>query len=262
MRLSFLNKPYPVICGIMAGQTPGELIAGARGAEDDGANGITVELFDLKPEFRNRESLKSVIDSVALPFMFCFYRNDRWGLKSDEERQEVLLAAADAGASMIDVMGDLYDPSPMEITHDRKAIARQKRLIDRIHKKGADVVMSSHMSCARTAEETAEHLASLEARGADVVKIVTRAETEEELAEAFRTTMLLRRELKVPFIHLCVGTFSRPHRFLCPLLGTSIFFAVHRRDPRYGFPQPTIRSMKKVLENIHWNIRDVSRMDQ
>ena len=29
MRLSFLNKPYPVICGIMAGQTPGELIAGA-----------------------------------------------------------------------------------------------------------------------------------------------------------------------------------------------------------------------------------------
>ena len=30
--------------------------------------------------------------------------------------REVLLAAAEAGASIIDVMGDLYDPSPMELT--------------------------------------------------------------------------------------------------------------------------------------------------
>ena len=37
MRLSFLHKLYPVISGIMAGQTPGELIAEARGAEADGA---------------------------------------------------------------------------------------------------------------------------------------------------------------------------------------------------------------------------------
>ena len=37
MRLSFLHKPYPVISGIRAGQTPGELIAEARGAEADGA---------------------------------------------------------------------------------------------------------------------------------------------------------------------------------------------------------------------------------
>ena len=98
MRLSFLHKLYPVISGIMAGQTPGELIAEARGAEADGAQGITVELKDLKPEFRNCDSLKGVIDSVSLPFMFCFYRNDMWKDSGDEERQELLLAAADAGA--------------------------------------------------------------------------------------------------------------------------------------------------------------------
>ena len=258
MRLSFLNKPYPVISGIMAGQTPGELIAEAKGAEADGAHGITVELFDFKPEFRNADSLKGVINSVALPFMFCFYRNDRWGTKSDEERQTLLLAAADAGASMIDVMGDLYDPSPREITYKAKAIAKQKRLIDRIHKKGADVVMSSHTQCVRTADETAEHLLSLESRGADVVKLVSTVDTEEELAEALRTTMLLRHELKVPFIHLCGGKFSRPHRFLCPVLGTSILFAVHRYDPRYGFVQPTIRAMKSVLDNIRWDINSLS----
>ncbi len=257
MRYSFLNRPYPVVCGIMAGQTPQELIVGARNAEFEGAQGITIELKDLKPEFRNQEALKSVIDSVNLPFMFCFYRNDMWEGLEDEGRQKVLMAAADAGAAMIDVMGDLYDPSPMEITHNPEAIARQKELIEEIHSKGAEVVISSHMKCSRTTEEVVAHLREVESRGPDVVKIVTTVNSEDELAEAFRTTMTLKRELKTPFIHLCNGKFSRPHRFLGPALGTSILFAVSHYEPRYAMGQPTIRSLRTVLDNLHWNINDV-----
>jgi hypothetical protein len=129
-RLSFLNKPYPVISGIIAGQTPQELVASARNSESEGAMGITIDLHDLKPEFRNSESFKSIINSVNLPFMFYFYRGDKWKKSSDDDRQEVLLAAAEAGASMIDVMGDLYDPSPKEITYSQNAIDKQKRLIE------------------------------------------------------------------------------------------------------------------------------------
>ena len=254
MRQSFLNKPYPVVAAIMAGQTPQELIAESRNAEFDGAQGVAISLADLKPEFRNQESLSGVISSVNLPFMFFFYRDT---VKDDDARQELLLDAADAGAAMIDVMGDLYDPSPMEITHNQSAIDKQRRLIDKIHAKGADVVISSHMQCARTAEQVVEHLREVEARGPDVVKIVTGVNTAEELAEAFRATMLLKRELKTPFIHLCNGTFSRPHRFLGPALGVSILFAVHRYEERYGMAQPTIRSMRAVLDNLHWNINDV-----
>ena len=158
---------------------------------------------------------------------------------------------------MIDVMGDLYDPSPMEITHNPDAIDKQKRLIDSIHAKGAEVVISSHMWSPRTTEQVVEHMRILESRGPDVVKIVTTVNTEEELAEAFRTTMTLKRELKTPFIHLCNGTFSRPHRFLGPALGVSILFAVHRYDTRYGMSQPTIQSVKAVLDNLHWNINNV-----
>jgi len=256
MRLSFLDKPYPVLTGIMAGQTPQELIAEARTAEFEGAKGIAIDLADLKPEFRNRDSLKGVVDSVSLPFMFFFYRADKWQGLDDDGRQEVLLQAVDAGASIVDVMGDLYDPSPMELSRNPKAIEKQMRLIDKIHSKGADVVMSSHMQCPRTAEQVLEHLRQGEARGADVVKIVTTVDTPEELAEAFRTTMLLKRELKKPFIQLCNGKFSRPHRFLCPALGVSIFFAVPRYEPRYGMGQPLVRSMKEVLDNLHWNIND------
>ena len=258
MRPSFLNKPYPVITGIMAGQTPQELIAEAKNSEFDGAQGIAIDLLDLRPEFRNPESLKSIIDSVGLPFMFYFYRNDKQQNLDDDARQEVLLAAADAGASMIDVMGDLYDPYPLELTYNPSAIEKQKRLIDKIHAKGADVVISSHMpSRSRTTEQVIEQLLEQASRGPDVVKIVTAVNTEEELAEAVRTTMMLKRELSIPFIHLCVGKFGRPHRFFGPALGVSILFAVHRYDTRYGMTQPTIQAMKAVLDNIHWNINDI-----
>jgi 3-dehydroquinate dehydratase len=258
MKFSFLNKPYPVITAIMAGQTPQELIATARNSEFDGAQGIAIGLEALKPEFMNPESLKSIINSVNLPFMFFFYRTGRGKDLSDDERQEILLSTADFGASMIDVMGDLYDPSPMEITHNQKAIDKQKRLIDKIHGKGADVVISTHMACSRTTEQIVEHMKVLEDRGPDVVKIVAGVNTEEELAEAFHTTMTLKRELKIPFIHLASGKFSRPHRFICPALGTSILFAVPNNFEHHeGLLQPTIKSMKAVLDNIHWNINDV-----
>ncbi|HOI56817.1 MAG TPA: type I 3-dehydroquinate dehydratase [Phycisphaerae bacterium] len=258
MRRSFLHQPPPVVTGIMAGQTPQELIAESRNAEFDGARGIAIDLADLKPEFRNADALRGIVEAVPLPFMFFFYRNDKWGASGDDQRQELLLAAADAGASMIDVMGDLYDPSPMEITHNAAAIDRQRRLIDIIHARGADVVVSSHMACARTTEQVVEHLLALKSRGADVVKLVATADTDEELAEALRTTIVLKRELKMPFIHLCNGRLSRLHRFFGPALGVSIAFAVHRYEPRYAMTQPTIRAMRAVLDNLHCHLDEAT----
>ena len=158
---------------------------------------------------------------------------------------------------MIDVMGDLYAPSPMEITYDQKAIDKQKKLIDKIHSKGADVVMSSHTDSYMNTEQVVEHLQELESRDPDVVKIVTKIDSEEELAEALHTTIILNKEIKKPFIHLCGGKFQRPHRFMGPVLGTSILFAVPDYSNRYSFFQPTIKSIKAVLDNIHWNINDI-----
>lgn len=256
-RLSFLNKPYPVITALLGRATPQDLIADVRKSETDGAQGIVISLDELKTEFRNPDSLRSIINSVNLPFMCCFYRSDKWGKDSDDERQELLLKAADAGTSMIDVMGDLFDPSPMQITHNQSAIDKQQRLIEKIHRKGADVVISSHMTCSRTTEEVVEHMRALEDRGPDVVKIVTVVNNEAELAEAFKTTMTLRHELKTPFIHLCNGSYGRPHRFICPTLGVSILFAVLSYSANSVKTIPTIKEMKTVLDTIHWNIKDI-----
>lgn len=262
MRHPFFSSRRPVIAGIMAGQTPAELIAEARNAEFEGAQAVAIDLADFKPEFRNTKSFKEVVEAVGLPFMFFFYRQDKWQSSDDGQRQEVLLAAATAGAAMIDVMGDLYDPSPLEITRKPEAVDQQRRLIDRIHAAGAQVVMSSHIQGPRTSEQVVEHLQEFERRGADVVKVVTVVDTQEELAEAIRTTMVLNRTLTKPFIHLCNGSFGRPHRFLSPILGGAIHFAVVRYEPRYQMGQPTIKAMRAVLDNIHWNINDIPAREQ
>lgn len=87
MKRTFLNQSHPVVTGIFCGQTPAELIAEARNCEFEGADGIAVELRDLKAEYRNAESLKSVVDAVNLPFMFVFYRNDTQQNLDDDARQ-------------------------------------------------------------------------------------------------------------------------------------------------------------------------------
>ncbi|NLB68867.1 MAG: type I 3-dehydroquinate dehydratase [Lentisphaerae bacterium] len=254
MRPSFLRERFPVLTGIFSGQTPEALIAAARNAEALGARGVAAELWDLKPEFRNGEVLRQVVESVALPVMFTFYRNDIWCDSSDEERQKLLLEAASAGAAMIDVMGDLYDPSQHEITYCKSAIQRQIELIEEIHARGAEVVISSHTSAARSCSEVVAQLQAFEERGADVVKIVTHVSTGDELAEAFKTTIKLKEVLEKPFIHLCSGPLSRPHRFVGPTLGTAISFGVVAYSAEYLYPQPTITALKNAFEAINWQL--------
>ena len=61
-RLFFQNPRATAITAIMSGQTPESLIAQSRSAEFDGADAIAIDLCDLLPEFRNRESLERVIN--------------------------------------------------------------------------------------------------------------------------------------------------------------------------------------------------------
>ncbi len=246
----------------MTRATPEELIAMIRGSEFDGADAITVDLCRLRGEFRNKESLQRIINSTMLPVMVVFYRNDTLHLtKTDEERQEILLAAAEAGASVIDVMGDLYDPSPREFTTNPEAIARQRELIARIHEKGAQVVMSSHMYEPRTPEDILAHLKEFERRGADILKIVTLADTEEDMLNAVRTMMLLRRERAKPYIFLCNGRYGRFLRFVGESLGVAITLGVYRYQVEMPQPQPTVSAMKTVFENMRFHVDSVDPVD-
>ena len=253
-RRSFMKHASgPIVSALFDRVTVDEYISACTQASMDGADGMAIGLGALKPEFRNRKDLERIISCVPRPFYVYFYRNDKWipeNNQDEDARQKLLLTAADAGAAMIDVMGDLYDPSPMEITRKPSAVRKQKKLIEKIHAKGAEVVISSHMKMFRSFEETLDHLQTLAERGADLVKIVTSIDTPEELAETLRTTVLLKKTMKIPFIHLCGGKYAKFHRFLCPSLGTFMSFAMVGYPGSTAVPQPRILDLKKVIETI------------
>ena len=98
----------------------------------------------------------------------------------DDELMNGLFLGLKCGATLVDVMGDTFCPAPEELTTNEEAIKKQMQFIDEIHKKGGEVLMSSHVYEFRPAERVLEMAVEQQRRGADIVKIVTGANTQEE----------------------------------------------------------------------------------
>lgn len=255
---SFLGKGGAVVSLLCRPTSVDHAVALARTAFDAGADGVTVELNDFPLADRTVEGFREIISSVQLPFMFTDYREDVFLGEDDEARMESLMTAAKAGAEFVDVMADLYCPSPFQIATDEKAVARQKKAIEAVHQLGAKVVMSSHiLDRARTADEVIAQLRMEEARGADIVKLVTMMNTREEFLEGVKSLTRLGSEMKTPWIYLGGGAYGRPHRFLGPHFGCAVEFAVHDYIPGTPYNQPTIANFKTAGAAIAWQMPEV-----
>lgn len=255
LKRSFVNRQEVAVSLLYKPHSAAEAIAVARSAEADGADGIAIEISRLPEEDRSFERFKGIINSVQLPFMFIDYRKDMICGDDDDARQVYLLRAADAGADVIDVMGDLYAPAPRELATDPAAIAKQKALIDDIHARGAHVLISSHATGEFVPpEDVLAIMKEQSSRGADILKVVTKVDTEEEFQEAVRTLLLLHKEIEKPFIYLAGGKFGKMIRYIGPKFGVAVEFGVHDYDSEGIYSQPTIRSFRKVLDNLHWTI--------
>ena len=253
-RSSFFNRQKVAVTALLSEQSVSDFIVQIRASEFDGADAFAAELKHLPLEERTEEHFKAMINATQLPAMFLSYRNDKFLGADDEARQKYLLLAAQCGAEVIDVMGDLYDPSEFELTRDAVAIKKQMKLIDEIHSIGSKVIMSSHMPVFRTKDEVLEHMLRQSERGADICKLVQGVNTPQELALAVETTMYLNEKLDKPFVHLCGGKYARPHRFMSAALGNSIVFAIHEyRAHQILGGQPPIRNYRAVIDNFGWS---------
>ena len=251
---SFFNREKAAVTLLSGVSSVEEMVALAKTAEEQGADAVAFEILNMPLEKRTVENFKTVIASASLPFMFICYRNDKFLGADDEARQEYLLRAAEAGAEVIDVMGDLYDPSPRELTHNEEAIAKQKALIEEIHKRGAKVIMSSHMQTFLPPQEVLAHMKEQASRGADILKMVIKVDTEEEMVQTMETFFLLKKEIKQDYVFLANGKFGTLVRYLGLKMGVSIEFAARGYWPVSGAVQPTVSSFKKVEEGLHWRL--------
>jgi len=252
---SFLTNGETSISLLCRPTSVDHAVALARSAYEDGADGVTIELNRFPVAARTVEGFREIVNSVRLPFMFTDYREDEFLGVDDEARMASLLTAAEAGAEFVDVMADLYCPSPFQIATDEAAVARQKETIAAVHKLGAKVIMSSHiLDRARTTEEVVAQLKMEEARGADIVKLVTMMETHVEFVEGVKTLATLGKEMKTPWVFLGGGAYGRLQRFLGPHFGCAIEFAVHEYEPGTPYNQPSIRNFKQASAAIRWQM--------
>ena len=254
MRPSFLRLQSPYLAAIIGAATPEEAIASILKCEHEGAEAFAVSLAAWERDKLTLEELSRVFHCTGRPMMPLCYRSGNLAADKvdDDARAELLLLAVAAGAAACDIMGDMYDPAPRERTRDKQAIEKQKHLIDRIHAKGAEVLMSSHAPNEfLTGEEIVEHLSDFVSRGADIPKIVVRADSDDEVIEAFRTTVLLKRELKAPFVHLCSGKYGRLQRYVAPSLGAALTFGM---ENSVQGPQPLVSSARAVLNELNWHM--------
>lgn len=246
-----LERP-PLFTAIFCDDSVERLSWQSKAAWYAGGDAVCADLKNLSREDRTPERIRVAMDATPLPTMVCLYRKDILDGGDDDARTKTLLAALDAGAACIDVLGDLFDPSPREWTRKPSAVARQKRLITRIHDAGAQAILSSHPLCFLEPEEVLAQLKDFEKRGADVVKLVQTADTEEEFLAAVRATLLCRRELKTPFVHLVSGAFGDLHRFLAPSLGVALTFATLDKRGDFPMPQPPLANLKGVFDNLRF----------
>ena len=248
----FSQQKLPMLVTSLTDATPPKTISTMRNAIYDGTDGFMLHMEMLNPEHFCETDLKTIIDYACdKPVYTMNYRRPN-DAKTDEQRIAEQLMAVRAGASMIDMMGDMFDPTPMELTQDRHVIARQQQVIDEVHGLGSEVLMSSHTWVFMTAEEILAHAKALESRGADFVKIAMCVHTEQEALDAIRSTALVTRALAVPFLHVCMGQYGKLHRAISPMLGSCFALCVQSYTEAAHREKPLLRAQRAVLENLDW----------
>ncbi len=250
MQNAFLDENAGLLTVILQCEELNVAISRIRNANCLGAEAYGVQIESLKPEYRNADVYKRLFKEMkGRPCYVTNYRGKNNLGKTDETLAQELLELSQCGAALCDVMGDLFCKHPEELTEDPVAIEKQMKLIDELHQQGSAVLMSSHIRKFRPAERVLEMALEQKRRGADIIKIVTGANSMEQQIENIRITDLLKRELGAPFLFLSTGECSI-HRRLGVKLGCCMGLCVYEHDEQSTATQPLLSTMKTVRDNL------------
>lgn len=250
MNKTFLNQNKPLLTVMLQCETPETAIGRIRNANGLGADAYGLQVESLKSEYHNPDTYKRIFAEMnGKPSYVTNYRGRSNEGKTDDELAAGLVVLAENGATLCDVMGDMFCRHPEELTEDEEAIQKQMQLIAKLHKAGAEVMMSSHILKFTPAERVLAVALEQKRRGADIIKIVTGAATMEQQIENLRITDLLKRELGAPFLFLSGGECTL-HRRLGMKLGCCMALCVYEHDALSTPAQPLLSTMKTIEDII------------
>ena len=250
MKPTFLSYEKPLLTVMVQANNPDRVEELIDASRPEGAEAFGMQLCRMKAEYRTRETYERLFRYASpLPVYVTNYRVAENTGKSDDELAEELLELAECGATLCDVMGDYFDPCVGELTMNDEAIEKQKRLIEALHARGAEVLMSSHIKKFTPAERVLEVAREHERRGADICKIVTGASTMAEQIENLRIIDLLKQNLSIPFLFLAGGE-SRILRRVGGEIGSCMYLCVHEYDQLATKVQPLTRDVKAIRDHL------------
>ena len=248
MKPTFLSYEKPLLTCMVQAETPErikELIT-----LSDGAEAFGMQFCRMKPEYRTEKTYRELFAAASpLPTYVTNYRYGYNEGKSDDALAEELLELAECGATLCDVMGDIFDKQEDEVARDMSAIDKQMKLIDELHARGVEVLMSSHVFRFTPAERVLEIALEHQRRGADICKIVTGASNMAEQIENLRIVDRLKQKLDIPFLFLSVGE-SHILRRIGSSLGNCMTLCVYEHDALATKAQPLLKDIKLLRNTI------------
>lgn len=250
MKKSFLNQEKPLLTVMLQYGNANATVGAVRNALACGAEAFGLQVECLSAEEQSIEGYKRIFSEMqGKPCYVTNYRNCSNEGKTDEQLAEEMLRLAENGATLCDVMGDMFCKHPEEITDDAAAIEKQMKYIDALHERGAEVLMSSHVLKYKSGEEVLKIALEQKRRGADIIKIVTFANNDEQQLENLKTTELLKRELGAPFLFLSGGECTL-HRRLGMRLGCCMALCVYEHYATSTPAQPLLRIAKTIRDDM------------
>ena len=156
MKRTFLKSDKPILTTMVQATNPDRIKELIDKATPAGAEAFGMQFEQMKHHFKNKELYKELFSYTDKPIYVTNYRYANNENKSDEVLAEELLEFADCGATLCDVIGDLFDKQPDELAVSDEAVKKQMKLIEELHKKGAEVLISSHVMKYTPAERVLE----------------------------------------------------------------------------------------------------------
>jgi 3-dehydroquinate dehydratase type I len=201
-----------------------------------GANALA-DILEIRLDMMETFDLHQMIQAASKPALVT-YRSIREGGKGsadDKTHASYLLSALEEGAELVDVEWSLPE--------------RWRKKIFRARGKSS-IIVSTHVPDSTPPKETLEEIfEELAATGADIIKIVTHAES---MMDNLRVLDLIPKaqERGIKIIAFCMGRFGRISRIFSHLMGGYLTFASLEGGEESAAGQIPVEEMKRILDML------------